>query len=91
MQIAASKLDDKVIQSKKFMEDDDFIKLSKFTFFLYKVKQNQITLNLMPREGLEKTKELEKKLLAYDLDSEIMTPTEARELVQRSGMILVLG
>lgn len=31
------------------------------------------------------------KLRAYDPGSETMTPTEARELVHRSGMILVLG
>ena len=41
-------------------------------------------------EDTKKTKELVDKLLAYDLDSETMTPTEAKELVQRSGMILVL-
>ena len=35
----------------------------------------------------EKMKELVKKLVAYDLDSESMTPVEARELVERSGMI----
>ena len=63
------------------MDDDDFIKSSKFKSFLYKVKQNELTLILMPREDAEKTKELVEKLLAYDLDSDTMTPIEARELV----------
>ena len=43
----------------------------------------------MPGKDREKTKELVDKLLAYDSDSKTMTPTEARELVQRSGMVLV--
>ena len=51
------------------MEDDDFIKLSKFNFFLYRVKKNELTLSLMPGEDLGKNKELVDKLLAYDLDS----------------------
>ena len=46
-------------------------------------------MSLLPSEDPEKTKELVDKLLAYDPDSETMTPTKARELVQRSGMILV--
>ena len=40
-------------------------------------------------EDPEKNKELVEKLLAYDPESEIMTPAEARELVHRSGMILI--
>lgn len=43
----------------------------------------------MPGEDPENNKELVDKLLAYDPDSETMTPIEARKLVHRSGMILV--
>ena len=71
------------------MEDDDFIKSYEFKSFLYKVKQNELTLSLNPREYVEKTKDLVEKLLAYDPDTETMTLAEARELVQRSGKIIV--
>ena len=42
----------------------------------------------MPGEDPKKNKELVHKLLSYDLDSETMTPTEARDLVHRNGMIV---
>ena len=71
------------------MEDDDFIKSSEFKSFLYKIKQNELTLSLMPGEDPEKNHELVEKLLAYDPESETMTPAEARELVHISGMILI--
>ena len=48
-------------------------------------------MSLMPGEYPKKTKELVNKLLAYDLDSQTMTPIEARELVHRGDMILVPG
>ena len=73
------------------MGDDDFIKSLEFQSFLYKVKHNEITLSLMPGEDPKKTKKLVDKLLDYDPDNKTMTPIEARELVQRSGMILVPG
>ena len=46
-------------------------------------------MRIMLGEDLEKTKELVDKLLAYDPNSKTMAPAEAKELVQRSGMILV--
>ena len=58
LQIVASRLDDRLIQSKKFMEDDDFIKSSEFKSFLCKIKQNELTLSLMPWEDPDKNKEL---------------------------------
>ena len=91
LQLRARRLDDRVIQSQKFLEDDEFIKSFEFKRFLYKVKQNELTLNIKPREDQEKTKELVERLLAYDLDSEIVTPTKARDLVERSGMLIVPG
>ena len=45
----------------------------------------------MSGEDPKKNKELVEKLLAYDPESETMTPAEARELVHRSGMILILN
>ena len=63
------------------MKDDDFIKSFEFKRFLYKMKQNELTLSLKPTKDVEKTKELVEKLLAYYLGSETMTPIEVRELV----------
>lgn len=40
-------------------------------------------------EDPEKNKELVEKLLSYNPESETMTPAKARELVHRSGMILI--
>ena len=42
-------------------------------------------------EDEEKSKELVEKLLAYDPNSETITPPEARELVERNGIIIVSG
>ena len=50
LQIVAYRLDDRVIQSQKNLEDDEFIKSLEFKSFLYKVKQNELTLKLNPRE-----------------------------------------
>ena len=44
---------------------------------------------MKPRESNEEKKYLVDKLHAYGSQSEVMTPKEARDLVQRSGMILV--
>lgn len=38
LELVAARLDDKIIQAQKFMEDDDFIKSAKFKNFLYKIK-----------------------------------------------------
>ena len=43
----------------------------------------------MQGEDPEKNKELVDKLLAYDPERETMTLAKARELVHRSGMILI--
>ena len=78
LQIVTSRLDGRVIQSQKFTKNDDFIKSLEFKSFLYKVKQNELTLSLKPSEDAEKPKELVEKLLACDLDSQTMAPTKAR-------------
>lgn len=89
LQLTTARLDDRIIQARKFIEDDEFIKTAEFKSFLYKVRQNELTLALKPRESKEKTRELVEKLLAYDPESEEMTPTEARDFVQTSGMFLI--
>ena len=79
------------IQAQQFMEDDEFFKSTKCKSFLYKVKQSDLVLKLKPRELEEKRQEIVEKLHAYDPKSEVMTPGKARDLVQRSGMLLVPG
>lgn len=44
---------------------------------------------MKPRDSDEEKQELVDKLHAYDLEIEVMTPIEARDVVQRSGMLLV--
>ena len=46
---------------------------------------------MKPDESDEQRMELIEKLQAYDPKSEVMTLEEAKDLVQRSGMLLVLG
>ena len=55
------------------------------------VKKNELTLTLRLGENEENTKELVEKILAYDLESEQITPIEAKDLVQRIGILLILG
>ena len=73
------------------LEDDAFTESIEFKSLLQKVNKNELKLKLRPRESKEKIKDLIKKLLAYDLESEQVTPTEAKDLVQKSGMLLILG
>ena len=73
------------------MKDDDFIKSEEFKNFLYKVKYNELYLHVKAGDIDEKVTEMVQKLQAYDPNSESLTVEEARELVQRSGMIFFLG
>ena len=41
------------------------------------------------REYNEENKELVNKIHTYDLESEVLSPKEAQDLVQISGMLLV--
>lgn len=88
LETTEARLDDRVIQSKQFMEDDDFIKSPEFKGLLYKIKQNELTLSLRLEDDKEKTREMVRKLIEYDPESEEMSTSKVRELVQRSGMNL---
>ena len=73
------------------MKDVDFIKSEEFKSFLYKLKQNELSLHVKHRVTDEKVTEMVQKLQAYDPNSESLTIEEARELVQRSGLIVFPG
>lgn len=87
LELAATRLDDKIIQAQQFIEDGEFIKSIKFKSFLYKIKQSELVLKMKLGESNEKKQELIEKLHAYDPESEVLE--EARDLVQRSVMLLV--
>lgn len=91
LELIEARLDVRIIQSQRFMEDDDFITSSAFKGFLYKVKHKKLALTIKEREDRENTRELVRRLFDYDPESEEMKVVEARKLVQRSGMILTLG
>ena len=89
LELTASRLDDRVIQAQKFLEDDEFLKSNEFKSFLYKVKESELVLQMKPDEHEERRMELVEKLQAYDPESEVMILQEARDLVERSGMLLI--
>lgn len=66
----------------------DFIKSEEFKSFWYKLNQNELSLHVKHGDTDEKVIEMVQKLQAYDPNSESLTIEEARELVQRSGMIV---
>ena len=84
-------LDERIIQGQEFMKDEKFIKLDEFKTFLYKIKQNELTLQLQPDDSVEKRTKFVQRLQDYDPSSEGLTTQEARELVARSSMLLFLG
>lgn len=59
--------------------------------FLFKLKQNQLFLTLQSEDSDEKVAELVEKLQVYDPNGETLTIEEARDLVKRSGMLLLPG
>lgn len=81
LELEAVRLDDKIIQAQKFIEDEDLIKLVKFKRFLYKIKQSELVLKMKPSEYNEQKKELIENLHAYDPKSEVMTLEEKKDIV----------
>ena len=84
-------LDDKIIQAHNFVSDDAFIKTREFKEFLFKVKQNELSLQMNLGDTQAKVVEMVQRLQEYDPTIETLTPKEGRELVRRSGMLLFLG
>lgn len=50
LELAVARLDDRIIQAKQFLEDDEFIKSNEFYFFIYKIKQSELVLKMKPDE-----------------------------------------
>ena len=46
-------LDERIIQDQEFMRDDDFMNSKEFKSFLFKIKQNELTLQLYPGDSPE--------------------------------------
>ncbi len=84
-------LENMIIQSQKLLKDDEFVKYDELESFLFKVKQNELSLLMNLGDSSEKVAELVKKLQEYDPKSETLTIYEARDLVKRSGMLLFPG
>lgn len=46
LEIATTRLDDRIIQPQNFIEDDEFIKSTELKSFLYKIKQSEMVLKM---------------------------------------------
>lgn len=44
-------IDDMIIEAHEFMSDDSFIKYEKFKRFLFKIKKNELSLQMKPRDS----------------------------------------
>ena len=58
----ARMLDDKVIHTQDFIKEDAFIRTEEFKNFLFKVKQNELSLQMAPGDTEEKVAKIVQKL-----------------------------
>ena len=58
----AKMLDDSIIKAHDFVKDDAFIKIEEFKNFLFKVKQNELSLLMALRDAEEKVTKMVQKL-----------------------------
>ena len=82
-------IDDRIIEAKEFMDDDNFINSNEFKSFLFKIKRNELKFQIKPGDLDKKIVGLIQKLQEYDPANETLTIEEARDLVRRSGMIIL--
>lgn len=54
MELEAIMIDDRIIKAHEFLHDDDFINTKEFKSFLFKIKQNELSLQLNPGDLDEK-------------------------------------
>lgn len=66
------------------MRGNDFITSKEFKSFIFKLKKNELSLQLQLGDSNEKLVGLVKKLKEYDPNSETLIVDEARELVKIS-------
>ena len=62
LELAAARLDDRIIQAQQFFEDDEFIKSNEFKSFLYNIKESELVRQMKPDELEERRMELIEKL-----------------------------
>ena len=70
------------------MRDDEFINLEEFKLFLFKIKHNELTLQMQPSDLVEKVAKLVQKIKEYEPRSETPIVNKVREFLQRSSMLL---
>ena len=57
LKLVVARFYETIIQSKKFFEDDEYIRPFEIKIFLYKLEKNELTLNLKLGKYEERTKE----------------------------------
>ena len=55
-------MDDRIIQAKNFGNDDAFIRTEEFKNFLFKVKKNELSLQMTPGDTKEKVAKMVQRL-----------------------------
>ena len=62
-------IDDRIIETNEFLSDENFIKIEEFKSFLFKIKQNKLSLQMKLCDFGEVVTGLVQKLQEYDLAS----------------------
>lgn len=77
------------------MEDDDFIHTREFKYFWIKMKMKQfddkLKINLIGADDSKHAEVQAQKMEELNIDNVNITPKEARELVLKSNMLIILG
>lgn len=74
-------LDERIIQDHEFMKHDEFMNSKDLKSLLFKIKHNEIILQLQRGDSQEKVVELVQKLQEYDPNNETLTMVESKKLV----------
>lgn len=62
LKLEAQMIDDRIIKARDFMDDDNFIKSNEFKKFLFKIKRNELKLQMKPGDSNEEVAGLIYKL-----------------------------
>lgn len=85
--------DERIINSLRFMEDDDFIHAREFKDFWIKMKMKQfddrLKINLIRVDDLKHAEVQAQTMEELNIDNVNITPKEARELVSKSNMLII--
>ena len=77
----AQMINDKIIEANEFMSDDKLIRIEEFKSFLFKMKQNELSLQMKPGNSNEVVAKLVQKPQEYDPTKETLNVEETRDLV----------